>query len=69
MNNLKNKIVFITGASSGIGEACAIEFAKQKSNLILCARRKDRLEQLSSKLKKKYGIKMLTIELDVRDKN
>ncbi len=32
MINLENKIVFITGASSGIGEACAIEFAKLKAN-------------------------------------
>ena len=69
MQSLKNKIIFITGASSGIGEACAVEFAKQKSNLILCARRKDRLEKLSSELKKKYGVKILLIELDVRDKN
>ena len=30
MNNLENKIVFITGASAGIGEACAKEFAKSK---------------------------------------
>ncbi len=46
MLNLENKIVFITGASSGIGEACAREFAKLKANLILAARRLDRLEKL-----------------------
>jgi len=69
MQDLKEKIIFISGASSGIGEACAIEFAKQKSNLILCARRKDRLEQLSAELTNKQGIKILTVELDVRDKN
>ena len=68
MQNLKDKIVFISGASSGIGEACAIEFAELESHLILCARRKDRLEKLSNDLKNKYGIKVLAIELDVRDK-
>ncbi len=69
MLNLKDKIVFISGASSGIGEACAIEFAKQQSKLILCARRKDRLEKLSTELKNEYGIQIFCIELDVRDKD
>jgi serine 3-dehydrogenase len=66
MKNLKNKIVFITGASSGIGEACAIEFAKQKANLILMARRVKRLKTLADKLEKKYKIKIITLEADVR---
>ncbi len=39
MSLLKGKITFITGASSGIGKACAEIFAKEKSNLILSARR------------------------------
>ena len=52
MLNLEGKIVFITGASSGIGEACAKEFAKQKANLILAARRKDRLLKLADELEK-----------------
>jgi len=68
MQDLKNKIVFISGASSGIGEACAIEFAKHKSKLILCARRKERLEKLSTKIQNKYGIDILLFELDVRNK-
>ena len=66
MKDLKNKIVFITGASSGIGEACAIEFAKQKANLILMARRVKRLKTLADKLEKKYKIKIITLEADVR---
>ena len=66
MKNLKNKIVFITGASSGIGEACAIEFAKQKANLILMARRVKRLKTLADKLEKKYKIEIITLEADVR---
>lgn len=68
MQDLKNKIVFISGASSGIGEACAFEFAKLNSRLILCARRMDRLEKLSQELKKKYENDILLIELDVQDK-
>jgi len=39
MTSLKNKIVFITGASAGIGNACAEAFAGKGANLILCARR------------------------------
>ena len=69
MQSLKDKIVFISGASSGIGEACAIEFAKHDSRLIICARRKDRLEKLANELKSKYNSDIFLIELDVRDKN
>lgn len=66
---LKNKTVFITGASSGIGKASAVEFAKEGANLILAARRIDRLTQLAGDLTNKYKIKIKTVELDVRDKN
>jgi serine 3-dehydrogenase len=65
MKGLKNKIVFITGASSGIGRACAEEFAKAGSNLILCARRIERLIELKKSLVKKYKIKILVAQLDV----
>lgn len=67
MEDLSNKIVFITGASSGIGQACAFEFAKGGAKLILCARRSDRLNSLSDKLKKEFGIETKTVELDIRD--
>ena len=66
MRELKNKIVFITGASSGIGRACAEEFAKAGSNLILCARRIERLTELKKLLVKKYKVKILVAQLDVR---
>jgi 3-hydroxy acid dehydrogenase / malonic semialdehyde reductase len=66
MKELKNKIVFITGASSGIGRACAEEFAKTGSNLILCARRIERLVELKKSLVKKYKVKILVAQLDVR---
>ncbi len=67
MLSLKDKIVFITGASSGIGEACAREFAKLKANLILAARRKDRLNKLADELEKQYQIKVKCLEVDVRN--
>ncbi|MBZ0199296.1 MAG: SDR family oxidoreductase, partial [Ignavibacteriaceae bacterium] len=66
---LKSKIVFITGASSGIGRACAIEFAKEGANLILAARRIERLTELAETLRTEYTVKIKTVQLDVRDKN
>jgi NADP-dependent 3-hydroxy acid dehydrogenase YdfG len=68
MNKLSNKIVFITGASSGIGLACAEAFAKEGANLILTARRISILNKLSNTFTKKYKIKVFTAQLDVRDK-
>lgn len=67
MKDFKNKIVFITGASSGIGEACAREFAKLKANLILAARRLDRLKVLANHLEKEFKIKVKCLEIDVRN--
>lgn len=67
MSLLKGKTTFITGASAGIGKACAEIFAKEKSNLILSARRIDRLKTLASKLEKQNGIKIKCIQLDVRN--
>jgi 3-hydroxy acid dehydrogenase / malonic semialdehyde reductase len=66
MEKLENKIVLITGASSGIGFSCAAEFAKQGANLILAARRIERLKNISNVLRKKYKIEIKTIKLDVR---
>jgi 3-hydroxy acid dehydrogenase/malonic semialdehyde reductase len=67
MNRLKDKIVFITGASSGIGKACAEAFAAEKANLILAARRFELLNKYAEKLVEKFGIKIKVIELDVRN--
>ncbi|CAG8475382.1 12453_t:CDS:2 [Acaulospora colombiana] len=67
---LKNKNVLITGASAGIGEACAKEFAKSGSNLILAARRIERLERLKQELlSENPEVKIHTHQLDVRDKS
>src|SRR3990167_6865073 len=65
--NLKDKIVLITGASSGIGEACAEILAAEGARLILTARRIDRLEQLAKKLVEKYQCACAPYFLDVRD--
>ncbi|KAG0361322.1 hypothetical protein BG005_008615 [Podila minutissima] len=66
-SRLHGKNVLITGASSGIGEACARHFAQAGSNLLLAARRKGRLENLKQDLLKKHPqIQISTFELDVR---
>ena len=67
MGVLTNKIVFITGATSGIGKACAEEFAKEGANLILSARRINKLNEISELLKKEFGIKVYSFKLDVRN--
>jgi len=64
---MRDQIVFVTGASSGIGGACAKIFAKDGAKLILNARRKDRLERLSAELKDNYGSRSLVCPFDVRD--
>ncbi|CAG8689581.1 11451_t:CDS:2, partial [Gigaspora rosea] len=70
MSRLKTKTVLITGASAGIGEACAKEFAKVGSNLILTARRIDRLNELKQLLLSEHPkLKVYTRQLDVRDKS
>ena len=68
MPRLESQIVFITGASSGIGRATAKAFAEQGASLLLCARRVERLDQLKSDLEKSFhGVRINTFELDVRD--
>ncbi|MEG6585166.1 SDR family NAD(P)-dependent oxidoreductase [Dendrosporobacter sp. 1207_IL3150] len=68
MAALTDKTVFISGASSGIGEACALAFARAGANLILCARNTEKLEKLADSLSKQYEVDILVRHLDVRDK-
>jgi NADP-dependent 3-hydroxy acid dehydrogenase YdfG len=65
---IKNKIVFISGASSGIGEAAARRFAKEGAILLLCARSIEKLKSLKTELEEKYLSKIYTYQLDVRDR-
>jgi 3-hydroxy acid dehydrogenase/malonic semialdehyde reductase len=58
----------ITGASSGIGEACAHAFAAEGHRLVLVARRTERLAQLAQLLAERHGTETLTITLDVSDR-
>jgi 3-hydroxy acid dehydrogenase / malonic semialdehyde reductase len=69
MADFKDKIVFISGASSGIGRSCATAFAGNGARLILCARSIDGLNVLAAELKEKYGTDVLAIGLDVRMKS
>ena len=66
--NIKDKIVFITGASSGIGKAAAYQFAEKGAKLILTARRIDKIKQLAEELKAKYSTDVLSLQLDIQDK-
>lgn len=66
--SFKGKTVVITGASSGIGAASCIEFAKRGANLALVARRKEKLEELEKTLAE-FGISTLVCECDVSDKS
>lgn len=61
------KVVFITGASSGIGRACAYRFAADNFNLVLTGRRADRLQALADELKGKYKIAAFPLPMDVRN--
>ena len=65
--NLRSQTVLITGASAGIGEACAHVFAEAGCNLILTARRLERLQKLADDLQQSYPIRALPLALDVRD--
>lgn len=64
-NCLQSKIVLITGASSGIGAACAKLFASCGAKLLLCARRDERITKLAQHLKNEYGVEVFSFHLDV----
>ena len=66
MTTLANKVVLVTGASSGIGEATARSFAKEGAKLILLARRIDRLRLIADELKKLHNTDAHCLEIDLR---
>lgn len=65
--SLEGRTVFITGASSGIGEACAIGFAALGARLLLCARRIDRLSGVAERIARDHGTQIHLLALDVSD--
>lgn len=69
MRNLEGKTVFISGAGSGIGEACAEAFAKAGARLILCGRTFDKLANLAERLNKDYDSDTLTMLMDVQNRD
>ncbi|HET8828312.1 MAG TPA: SDR family NAD(P)-dependent oxidoreductase, partial [Pelobium sp.] len=63
--SLEGKVVVITGASSGIGESCAYEFAKRGAHVVLAARQYVKLCQITQQIHEKYKVKTLAIQTDV----
>jgi len=63
-----NKIVLITGATSGIGKACAFKFASAGDDVIITGRRNERLMDLKLQLENEYPIKVLSLCFDVQDR-
>ena len=65
---MDRKIVLVTGATAGFGRATAIKFAEQNFNVIITGRRQERLTELEGFLKEKYGVMVLSLCFDVRDR-
>ena len=63
-----DRIVFITGASSGIGAGCARKFASQGASLILNARNEEKLSALKEELEQQYGARVCLLPFDLRDR-
>jgi len=63
-----SKIALITGATAGIGEACAHVFARERYDLILTGRREDRLEKLAKQLNSEYNVEVAISSFDVRNR-
>ncbi len=69
MSQTKNPLMLITGASAGIGAALAREYAARGWDLVLVARRIDRLEALGAKLSEEFGIETHSLQADLFDKH
>jgi len=67
MTKLKNKVIWITGASSGIGEALAYELNKRGAKLILSARREEELKRVKSNCKSPENVSVMIVDLAYTD--
>ena len=68
MNRMEGKLALVTGASAGIGEACARRFAAEGTDVALWARRGERLEALAEELTREHGVTVHPARVDVRDR-
>jgi len=64
-----NKTILITGATSGIGKACAYQFGANENRLIITGRRNKRLQELKKDLEGKFNTEVITLSFDIRDNN
>lgn len=65
MFDLSEKVAVVSGASSGLGVQMATAFARQGANLVILARRIERLEEFAKKLRKEFSVKVLPLKCDV----
>ena len=66
MSSIAGQTAFITGASSGIGKACAEQLAALGVHLVITARRLDRIQNLAKGLSSNYGVRVIPMQLDVQ---
>ena len=66
MYSMKDRVVFVTGATAGIGQSCVRAFAAQGARILMCARRAERLKKLAGELRKNFGVPVHHFALDVR---
>src|SRR5919107_439389 len=64
-----NKIILITGATSGFGKAIAEKFASEKYNCIITGRRAERLHEVADEIRSKYQVRVLSLVFDVQKKD
>ena len=69
MVSIQDRIVVVTGASSGIGASCARLFAKEGASLILAARRRHKLDEIATELTETYQSKVHLLEMDISDRH